>query len=78
MKKIILLFLIIFLTACSKYTDLKDLTIIKSIGIEYTDGYIVYAQIYDEIKKNNDPKTKVIEASGKNINEVFNNLKKNS
>ena len=72
--KRILLILIVFITGCS-YTDLKDLTIIKSIGIEYSDNYIIYAQIYDEIKKENHLKTKLIESKGKTINEAFDNLK---
>ena len=75
MKKLLFIFIIIFLTGCSKYTDLKDLTIIKSIGIKYEDNYTIYAQVYDEIKKNVDPKTKVIEVNGKNIKEAFDNLK---
>ena len=74
MKKILLI-LILIITGCSKYTDLKDLTIIKSIGIEYNDNYTIYAQIYDEIKKDADPKTKVINVSGKTLKESFNNLK---
>ena len=74
MKKILFI-IIIFLTGCSKYTDLKDLTIIKSIGIKYDDNYTIYAQIYDDIKKNIDPKTKVIIVDGENIKETFNNLK---
>lgn len=75
MKKILFIIIIIFLTGCSKYTDLKDLTIIKSIGIKYEDNYTIYAQVYDEIKKNVDPKTKVIEVDGKSIKEAFDNLK---
>ena len=74
MKKILLI-LIVIIAGCSKYTDLKDLTIIKSIGIKYTDNYTIYAQIYDEIKKDNDPKTKVIESNGETLEESFNNLK---
>ena len=74
MKKLLFI-IIILLTGCTKYTDLKDLTIIKSIGIEYNDNYTIYAQIYDDIKKNNEPKTKVIEGYGKTIEDSFNNLK---
>ena len=70
MKKIILLLIIFFECGCMKYTELNDLGIIKSIGITY----VVYAQIYDEVKKNNDPKTKIIIASGKTINNAFNKI----
>ena len=74
MKKLLLI--ILLLTGCSKYTDLKDLTIVKSIGIEYNEKYTIYAQIYDDIKKDNEPKTNIIEVNGKTISESFNNLKK--
>ena len=74
MKKILIL-LIIFLTGCMKYTDLKELSIIKSIGISYNETYTLYTQIYDDIKKDNEPKTKVIKTYGKTIKEVFDNLK---
>ena len=47
MKKILIL-LIIFLTGCMKYTDLKELSIIKSIGISYNETYTLYTQIYDD------------------------------
>lgn len=75
MKKILLI-LFFLLTGCTKYTDLKDLTIIKSIGIEYNDKYTIYAQIYDEIKKDIEPKTKVVITDGSTIKELFDNLKK--
>lgn len=74
MKKILLL-IIFITTSCTQYTDLKDLSIIKSIGIDYHDSYTIYAQVYDVINKNNDPKTKIIKAYGKTIKEAFINLK---
>ena len=74
MKKILLL-IIFITTGCTQYTDLKDLSIIKSIGIEYHDSYTIYAQVYDVINKNNNPKTKIIKAYGKTIKEAFINLK---
>jgi len=74
MKKILLL-LIIFTTGCIKYTDLGDLSIIKSIGISYHNSYSVYVMVYDDIKKDNEPKTKIIHANGKNLDEVFKKIK---
>ena len=74
MKKILLL-IIFITTGCTQYTDLKDLSIIKSIGIEYHDTYTIYAQVYDVINKNNNPTTKIIKAYGKTIKEAFINLK---
>ena len=74
MKKIIIILFLFTSTACVKYTDLRDLQIIKSIGISYHDTYTIYAEIYDEIKKDNDPKTIFISSSGKTIHEAFENL----
>lgn len=76
MKKIIILItFLLFITGCHKYNDLNDLAIIKSIGISYQDKYILYAEIIEEIDKNNIPKTKVIETNSNNIQELFNNIK---
>ena len=73
MKKIAI-FLLFFITSCTKYTDLNELSIIKSIGIAYENNYTLYAEIYDEIKKDNIPQTKIIKASGKTINKAFQNI----
>jgi len=80
MKKIFLLLIIIisitFFTGCENYTELNDLAIIKSIGITYSNSeYTLYAEIIDEITKDNLPKTKVIKANNKEFNELFNDIK---
>ena len=75
MKKILLL-LIFIITGCTQYNDLKELTIIKSIGINYEDNYHVYAQIIDSIDEQKNPKMKTIESNGKTITESFHNLEK--
>ena len=75
MKKILLLFLFI-ITGCTNYTDLKNLSIIKSIGIDYDNSYTIYAQIYDEIKKDEIPKTKVISAKANTLENAFKNLER--
>ncbi len=75
MKKLFLLIFILFITGCMNYTELNDLAIIKSIGIEYNHDYFIYAEIMEDIDKDNIPKTKVIKASGKNMDELFNNIK---
>ena len=72
MKK--LLFLLLFITGCTKYNDLNSLTIIKSIGISYNNNYHIYAQIIDEINKDNEPKIKIVKEEGKTLEETFNNL----
>ena len=75
MKKLLLILLIIT-TGCIKYTDLNNLSIIKNIGISYqNNNYTIYAKIFDEVKKDNKPKTKIIKANGKSITEAFNNMK---
>ena len=74
MKKIFLICLFLF-TGCYKYNDLNDLAIIKSIGISHDNIYTLYAEVIEEIDKNNNPKTSVLETTGNNIDELFNNIK---
>lgn len=74
MKKILLL-LILFLTGCTKYSDLNELAIIKSIGIMHNDEYTLYAEIIEEIDKENNPKMQVIKTNSSNIEQLFANLK---
>lgn len=74
MKKIIIVILLLFLTGCN-YTELNDLSIIKSIGIDYTNGeYTLYAEIIDEIDRENNPTTKIITTKNHQINECFQQL----
>ena len=73
MKKICL-FLILLITGCTKYNDLSELTIIKSIGISYNEKYYIYAQVIENINDINEPKMEIIEGNGKNIQESFKNL----
>ncbi len=76
MKKIIIIVIILFITGCTTYNELNNLAIIKSIGIEVKDNkYTLYAQIIDEIDKNNNPKTQIIMEEGDNIQELFQNIK---
>ena len=77
MKKILILILllVIFTTGCTKYNDLAELTIIKSIGITYDKKYTVYAQIIEYIDKDNKPLMKTINEDGEEIENAFNNLK---
>lgn len=73
MKKILIL-IILFLTGCTKYNDLAELTIIKSIGISYDSSYHVSAQIIDYIDDNNEAHMKVIKEKGQTLEKSFNNL----
>lgn len=76
MKKLFIIIILLFSTSCIKYTELNDLSIVKSIGITYSNNsYSLYVEIYEEIKKNNEPKTKIINTSANTINELFNNIK---
>ena len=77
MKKTFFLIILFFLTGCTAYNELNELAIIKSIGIEKNnDKYILYSLVIDEIDKDNIPKTEVIETEGKDIKELFQNIKK--
>jgi len=74
MKKIIILFIFLFLTGCD-YIELNDLSIIKSIGIDYQENkYYLYAEIIDEINNENTPTTRIIEVSENKIEKCFKEL----
>lgn len=74
MKKIIILFLFIFLTGCD-YIELNDLSIIKSIAIDYHENeYSLYAEIINEINSENIPTTKIIEVNENTIEKCFKEL----
>ena len=76
MKKIFIIILFLLLiTGCTKYHDLRDLAIIKTIGITYDNSYTIYAHIIDEIDENNNPKMKIIESNSRNIKEAFDDIK---
>lgn len=74
MKKILLLFIILFLTGCNSYVELNNLGVINSIAIEKNNNYKLYASIIIEVAENGNPKTKIYEIEGKNIIESFDNL----
>ena len=73
MKKLLIL-LILLLTGCNKYTELNELAIIKSIGIEKKEDYTLYALIITDIK-DNEPVTEIIKVSDNNLNDLFNKIK---
>ncbi len=75
MKKIIIIILIIFITtSCTKYPELNELAIIKSIGIDKKDQYILYAEIINDVK-DKEPITEIIKTSADDISTLFNNIK---
>lgn len=74
MKKIILIIILLFLTGCD-YIELNDLSIIKSIAIDYEEEkYLLYAEIIDEINEENTPTTEVITVKEKSIEKCFQEL----
>ena len=77
MKKIILLFLCLFiLTGCSNYYEINDLSIVSTIGIEHDeDKFKVTLELYKEVKEGNSAKEESlsITGSGKTIDEAINN-----
>lgn len=75
MKKMIIIF-ILFLTGCN-YTELNNLSIIKTIGISYQDNnYILYAQLIDTNDKDSPTKTTIITVSDNSFTNLFSALKK--
>ena len=64
MKKIILILIIFLVTGCTSYTELNDLSIVNTLGIDYQDNYNLY------LSTNN----KTLTASNKTIEESFNDI----
>lgn len=74
MKKILTLLIILLLTGCTKYTELNELAIIKSIGISKNNNYTLYAQIINDIK-DNEPITEIVTTDASDIKTLFDNIK---
>ena len=73
---IITIITLIYVNGGQNYTELNDLAIIKSIGITYENNeYTLYAEIIDEINKDNLKETKIINASNKEIKKLFDDIK---
>ena len=75
MKKILIIFLLILTTSCTRHNDLNSLAIIKSIGISHNEKYQLYAEVIEEIDKDNNPKMQVIETESDDIGKLFENIK---
>ena len=77
MKKFIFLIFLILLCSGCYYTELNDLSIIDSIGIEKNDKDIkIVMNIVNTIdyKSEDNIETTIYESTGKNIEEAFNNF----
>ena len=76
-KKIIILWcILLFTTSCNSYTELSDLGITSMLGIDYQNGeFIVYASIIADRENEEDKEeTKAYRATGKTLEEVFENI----
>ena len=73
-KKIIFLIVVLLLnTGCTSYTELNDLSIVNTLGIDYKDNkYIITLSIIE--KDNDTDNIKVYTANNKNINKAINNI----
>lgn len=73
-KKIIFLIVVLLLnTGCTSYTELNDLSIVNTLGIDYKDNkYIITLSIIE--KDNDNDNIKVYTANNKNINKAINNI----
>ncbi len=76
MKKIIIIFILIFITGCDSYIELNDLAIINALGIEKVDNtYKIYAgtvQMLDE--ESLMPEIEVYQVEGTSLNQIIDNL----
>ena len=74
-KKIIILFLLLFLTGCYNYTELNDLAIVTALGIDYHDKYHVTIQVVNTKKNDeNNNEFTIYEADGYTIEDAIKNL----
>ena len=77
MKKLIILFLCLFLfTGCSNYHEINDLAIVSAIGLEHDEEkFKVTLELYKEVKEGNSSKEESISinGTGKTIDEAINN-----
>ena len=76
MKKLLIIFILIFVTGCDSYVELNDLAIINSLGIEYKDNsYKIYAGIVNIKEKDAlEPNIEIYDAEGKSLYEIIDNL----
>ena len=73
MKKIILFLTILLLTGCNSYTELNDLSIVNTLGIDYKDNnYNINLSIIE--KDNNNSIIKTYSSKSKNFNKAINNI----
>lgn len=78
MKKIILLFSLIFIfTGCSSYTELNELNIVDTLGIDYVDNkYYLFMNVVDGSLENDEIEEKFItyQTNGDTLEECFHKI----
>ena len=75
MKKIIFLVIILFsLTGCTSYTELNDLSIVNTLGIDYQDNkyYLTLSVIEDDLE--NDKSIAYFSSSEEDLNEAIKDI----
>ena len=75
MKKLLIIFILIFITGCDSYVELNDLAVINTLGIEKDENYKIYAGITEITDKEAlSPTLKVIEVEGDSLNKIVDKL----
>ena len=69
MKKIIIIVLVLLLTGCTSYTELNDLSIVNTMGIDYSDNYKVYISV-----KNSKNKEDIFSSINSNLDKAINDI----
>ena len=80
-KLLLLTIIVLFLTGCSDYRELTDMSIVSSIGIDIKDGkYVTISQILSSNESNSqdesntsNSKVVVYKSTGKTIHEALRN-----
>ena len=71
MKKIFILIIILIITGCNNYNDIKNLAIINEIAIDYDKEFKVYTKVLSSNQENDN---KIYEEKCNTLNECFNNI----
>ena len=75
MKKIIISFItIIFLSGCFNYNELNDYAVVEAVSIDYNKSRYTINMLIANNSKNEEKKSTVYQAKGKNIYEAFKNI----
>lgn len=73
MKRLLVVFLLIFVTGCVNYVELADIEVIENLAIDYEDK--MYKITVTSISKDEEKEYKTKKAQGKTLNDAIQNLK---